>query len=235
MGILIKLVDELKAIMPLEYVKGQRGHNHLLYDGYRFVVDKTNDNITTWYCSEMRKCKCTSRVHTTQDNVVYYKDYHNHVPNAADIGAKKILNKLKEESVVCSETPLSLVASRTAGISSSVALSLPSIRGMKRMIQRKRQVTNFPLPLPNSLETLDLPEQYKKTLGGDNFLIFDSGHIGQRILIFGTPRNLELMETSPNWFADGTFKIAPNLFEQVKFDLFVIKVIEFIKLRPFLI
>ena len=37
----------------------------------------------------------------------------------------------------------------------------------------------------------------------------------QRIIIFGTERNLEMLQLSRMWLADGTFKTAPLLFTQL--------------------
>jgi hypothetical protein len=43
----------------------------------------------------------------------------------------------------------------------------------------------------------------------------DSGPGNDRILIFSTTRNLDLMSQCFHWFADGTFKTSPPLFNQV--------------------
>ena len=45
--------------------------------------------------------------------------------------------------------------------------------------------------------------------------MYDSGPIAIRMLIFGTQENLNLMERSPHWFLDGTFKTAPSIFFQL--------------------
>ena len=67
---------------------------------------------------------------------------------------------------------------------------------------------------PTTLEQLALPEEYKRASKGE-FLSYDSGAEIQRILIFGTQRNLEMLQLSSVWLADGTFKTAPSLFTQV--------------------
>lgn len=205
--------------MPLHFVKSTRGKDHILHDGYRFVMDKKMGDKTTWNCIKRRHNNCVARLHTSLDGILHYKNDHNHVPDAATIRAKQILAELKQSAANTSDTPLSIVATKTAGISSPIAARLPSVGSMKRMIQRKRQTTCYPLPVPHTLDALNIPHEYTRTFGNDNFLIFDSGAGPQRILIFGTDRNLELMARSNNWFADGTFKAAPALFYQVDFHL----------------
>ena len=55
-------------------------------------------------------------------------------------------------------------------------------------------------------------------VGRDNeelFLLYDSGAVNDRILVFGTERNLDFLQLSDGWYADGTFKVAPPLFRQL--------------------
>ena len=61
------------------------------------------------------------------------------------------------------------------------------------------------LRTPTSRSDLDLPEQITTLDNGENFLLFDSGNNMQRILMFGTQQNLDILERSENWFCDGTF------------------------------
>ena len=69
---------------------------------------------------------------------------------------------------------------------------------------------------PTSLAQLAIPAEYQHTAKGEQFLLYDSGATDpQRFLIFGTQRNLEMLQASHYWMADGTFKTAPSLFAQV--------------------
>lgn len=76
----------------------------------------------------------------------------------------------------------------------------------------------------------DLPESFQKTLLEETFLLHDSGPPEdvtddddnsddneadgrrQRVLVFATQRNVELLCQSSIWFLDGTFKVAPTIF-----------------------
>lgn len=53
------------------------------------------------------------------------------------------------------------------------------------------------------------------TQNGDDFLLSDSGPTDNRIVVFSTSRNLELLVDSEVWFADDTFKHVPLLFHQL--------------------
>ena len=90
---------------------------------------------------------------------------------------------------------------------------------LKRIIQRQRIAHNAPPPNPASLEELVIPHNYQMCpVGRDNeelFLLYDSGAVNDRILVFGTERNLDFLQLSDGWYADGTFKVAPPLFRQL--------------------
>ncbi|KAJ8680978.1 hypothetical protein QAD02_016765 [Eretmocerus hayati] len=77
---------------------------------------------------------------------------------------------------------------------------------------RRRDLPRNPTPLS---DFDDLPDQYTRTLAGENFLIHDSGAGDGRILVFATRRNLELLARSPLWFFDGTFEASPRIFVQI--------------------
>ena len=95
------------------------------------------------------------------------------------------------------------------------AVKLPKMNSLKRTIQRKRSITNSIPVQPESLEELQIPIEFQRTAKNDVFLLYDSGPQLRRILIFGTQRNLEMLRLARIWLADGTFKTAPILFEQV--------------------
>ena len=59
------------------------------------------------------------------------------------------------------------------------------------------------------------PEEYKKTFKGEQFFLYHFGADTQRIIIFCTQRELEMLNLSRISLADGTFKSVPSLFTQV--------------------
>jgi hypothetical protein len=122
---------------------------------------------------------------------------------------------MKERAEETVEATHQIVASSTVGVLVSVAGQLPSVQNMKRTIQRTRQREQTPLANPTNLNDLILPQEYTQTLAGVPFLLHDSGAGNDRILLFSTQRNLDLMAQCTHWFADGTFKTSPPLFSQV--------------------
>lgn len=102
----------------------------------------------------------------------------------------------------------------------AVQSRLPEIENIRKGIQRERR-RHLPSN-PLSIEDLgDLPDVFKKTLGAENFLLYDSLNDGDfdlncgRILIFATRQNLQKLFLSEIWYLDGTFDVVPSLFFQL--------------------
>ncbi|ODM87032.1 hypothetical protein Ocin01_19650 [Orchesella cincta] len=189
-------------------------------------MESASENI--WYCIEQRHAKCKGRAYTAHNEVLRTNDEHNHTPDAAKIEVKTVRANIKFAAKTLSDPPQAIVASFTEKISSSAAAKLPALRTLKRSIRYDRVKAHNSHPIPTSLTTLQLPVKYQLTTKDENFLLFDSGPSNDRILIFGTMKNLQHMEHSSEWYADGTFKVAPLLFDQ----LYTIHVSRFGKVIP---
>lgn len=66
---------------------------------------------------------------------------------------------------------------------------------------------------PRSLADLDeIPDLYRRTFAGDNFLLLDSKAYDEvpngRVIVFATRRNLEVLRECDVWYVDGTFKVS---------------------------
>jgi len=93
--------------------------------------------------------------------------------------------------------------------------SLTNPEHSKRLLRKAREDAGLPKVSAPSRE--ELPSLYGlfHVPSGEDFVKFDSGQQQDRIVIFTTTRNLEFLQQSPQWFADGTFKSTPILFEQL--------------------
>ncbi|KAF4527869.1 hypothetical protein B566_EDAN014789 [Ephemera danica] len=140
---------------------------------------------------------------------------HNHVPDKLNVSTRTAISELKARAKVTMETPANVVATVMQTTSPVVQGNLPNINLLKKCVQRTRNVTQGIPANPSSLFELNIPQQYKETTAGQNFLAFDSGPGDERILIFATQRGLQCLARSDVWFCDGTFDTAPNLFEQL--------------------
>ena len=68
-------------------------------------------------------------------------------------------------------------------------------------------------PTPAHWEDIsDLPQAYRTMTNGDPFLVCDSG-VGdeERIFIFVSQDALQFLADSEHWYADGMFKVCPEI------------------------
>jgi hypothetical protein len=78
-------------------------------------------------------------------------------------------------------------------------------------------------PLPNSC-SFDIPDSYKLTINRERFLLFDESRARrERLLLYGSDLQLNLLFDSQTVYMDGTFSKAPPYFMQV----FIIHAINF--------
>ncbi len=191
-------------------IKSDRGHDLLIHRGFIFMLDKKISMKKYW-----RSNSCTARCMTSGKSIVKINLEHNHTPDPANIEKHKILTSMKERAISTQESTQQILATASIGISNAASGQLPSVPSMKKTIRRTRHGIQAPAPNPLNLTELTIPHDYSITLNGTPFLLHDSGNTLDRILIFSTNRNLDLMSQCSHWFADGTFKASPPLFPQV--------------------
>lgn len=200
----------------MEFIKTQKGREMLVLDGFSFVRERKGVNgKLIWKCSQYSDSRCLARCHTIDGVLVKNIGHHNHVPDAAKIAARKTVEDIKLRAATTQEAGHQIVASTAAVVTAAVAAQLPSVNGLKQTIRRERREKEIPLPNPENLQDLIIPDAYKTTTSGENFLSYDSGPGQNRFLIFATQRNLDRMVQCENWYADGTFKSSPPLFQQI--------------------
>ena len=85
---------------------------------------------------------------------------------------------------------------------------------MKRII---RNVQRGVLPKdPATLQELTIDGEWSQTSREEPFLIHDSGPGSHNmVIVFASEIGLRHLATKDTWYMDGTFKVAPKLFEQV--------------------
>ena len=119
------------------------------------------------------------------------------------------------------EQTAQVVATSIENLSQAGKGALPSISNLKRRVQRKRVGVAAGPPNPQNLGDLVIPQEFtryeREPEVFEDFLLYDSGPGARdnRILVFSTQRNLDILQRSSSWAMDGTFDIAPPLFSQI--------------------
>ncbi|CAN7993984.1 unnamed protein product, partial [Ixodes hexagonus] len=138
-----------------------------------------------WQCS--RKLECKARAHTINGDVVKTVNDHTHGPSLLEQEAKFAYAAIKERSRQTEETSQCIVGNFVEATSAESRCYLPSQATMKRSLRMEhRSFFTIPVRLTQSAS-----------------------------LCSRSPDMLALLGSSRQWFADGTFKVAPALFYQL--------------------
>lgn len=127
------------------------------------------------------------------------------------------MSKVKSSATNSREATTSVLAVHLQAVPSSSLGVLPSMKCMKRTIQRTRQAAQIhPIVATTRSEIPDLSGRFLTIDGGD-FLKIDVtiSSPNERVLVFSTNKNLDWLQASHHWFCDGTFKSSPSLFDQL--------------------
>ena len=93
--------------------------------------------------------------------------------------------------------------------SADVLAQLPSLESIRSCLYRSRHEHTPTLPIHR--RDVSLSGRYTKTCSGEDFLLVDDGN-DNKIMIFATEENLQLMSEADAFFIDGTFSTCPSLF-----------------------
>ncbi|XP_003378172.1 hypothetical protein Tsp_02461 [Trichinella spiralis] len=100
----------------------------------------------------------------------------------------------------------------------SAASAEPSTSGQFPVFKRVRAEMYKPQAkrfhrLPERRHDLVIPDQFKTTKSGEEFLFWQSN--SRHILVLATGSNIRLMATRRTWALDGTFKVVPQWYQQL--------------------
>lgn len=143
---------------------------------------------------------------------------HSHAPDMINIEVRSAINKIKEFATTSDEKTSKVIQQGIRDLSEEAKSIIPSSSSLNRTVQniRSNKIEAFKVM---DLNTMVIPENYKKTFSDKKFLMYDSeddsDYGGQRFLIFTTNRNLKVLKKCSIWQADGTFKCVPLIFKQL--------------------
>ena len=195
----------------ITFTVSTRGNPLLVIDSHQYYQKRETLNYTTWRCVNCNTLKCKSTVHTRGTEIIKKPSDHNHGTHAGESEARQVIQKIKENSL--QKTATVAVAETVLQHTSEIAtqLALPRKQYLVRTANRHRQLhSDLPKePIPSNRH-FEIPEAHR------DFVLYDTGiYDPERILVFGDQDMLKLLSIYPNWLADGTFKVVPEIFYQL--------------------
>jgi len=143
--------------------------------------------------------------------------FHSHPPVYEIEKCLEIKSEMKNLAMKIKDNPRDILRNTKTQLPKDTVVFMGNDRNLKAMINRVRSNNSEYGKAPQSLEEIELPLKLKKTINGDeDFLLYDSGKDdSNRFLIYATRSNIEKLNVIDTWFADGTFFIAPDIYQQI--------------------
>lgn len=202
----------------MEFQKSERWNEKLSFEGFVCVKQKQLANgVVSFECEKRRnKTECKAKLKIRGQELVGRLNEHSHGPDPTRQEVLKAVQRMKRQAEETEETPQQIITQSVSTITSDAKANLPTVHHLRRNLRRHRQTVSNTLPAPHNIDQIVIPDRFRVTHDGQEFLLFDSGpDTNNRMLIFGTLDNIRLLGSTPHWFMDGTFKTAPSLFFQL--------------------
>ena len=190
-------------------------------EGFFYVLHKTTAQKRYWRCRLCRHSLCRCSLHTSATSLQVIKtiNSHTHEISPSDCRYVSISNSIKERAETTTEATTGIL-DRVIAEEDAITSTDVRIPTLKRRIQAIRSRSQNGLINVNNLSELIVAEGFLKIELFDgireNIIKYDSGPESgtDRLIILSKDRNLEYLGETSEIFCDGTFKVAPPLFNQ---------------------
>ena len=139
---------------------------------------------------------------------------HSHAPNLALKGTLSQRQHLKTRALSSRDPPRRILREVNSELNQDVLSELPSEKASKQFINRLKASNEKYCQNATTRKEIVVPRAFKSTLSKKKFY-YDDSDDHDRIMLFVTGENLELMTRNQDWLCDGTFDITPLLFKQL--------------------
>ncbi len=200
----------------------------LVYSGYIYRLKKWTEKVKYWSC---KSNGCTANIHTNaQDHFIKAGGDHQHLPSPEQIELRNLKKKVKDRvQVETTSIPKIYEEELARSNLSSVALTLAPVLGEASTFYIVEIFNVFPCSIESGLNRVrrkttpalptsadfDIPDFYRQSLDGEQFICSDKTINKKRMIIFATAKQLEILFSSEWIFLDGTFHSCPKEFKQI--------------------
>ncbi|KAL3110375.1 hypothetical protein niasHT_011813 [Heterodera trifolii] len=208
--------EEERSIINFELGKTQKGGICLWREGFRFTQKQKN----LWRCA-VRSCLArVTIVREDNDSMAGFlgETDHNHLPEPQKQQAETRRQKILECVQVEPRTkPRQLLAEVRRSTADETYVAMGSDNALNCLMRRQKRKILGNVDCADPLAFV-IPEKLR-IKNGEDIVLYDSRtvRIGEKdaVLVFGSERTLDILsKNSATWHLDGTFKAAPNMWEQ---------------------
>ncbi|CAF0809055.1 unnamed protein product [Didymodactylos carnosus] len=140
------------------------------------------------------------------DGVMYemYQDHICQAPDPNEIEKAVFSHEIRQKAEQCHDPPRLIIQEARLKLFSGAAATIPQYTASQRAIQRIRQDKDIPTE-PKTFAAIVIPPNFQITVTNQQFLLYDNNNHHQRLLIFASTEQLDLLNGCESWHCDGTF------------------------------
>ncbi|CAF5126948.1 unnamed protein product, partial [Rotaria sp. Silwood1] len=199
----------------IEFVLSTKNKKILLCNGYRYVLNQATKNKKYWRCEDGNNCG--AYVHTTSEDIYlkHNKVEHNHLPDPDEILINKLLSKIRYRIMKehLSAAFIYEFEVARANLTQSQLAIMPAFKIIKSALYLARAST---IPAIPKAFQFDIPMWYQLNANSEQYLLADCySPAFDRVLIYSSNRQLQILFDSEIIFCDGTFASSPPQFKQI--------------------
>ncbi|CAM4799007.1 unnamed protein product [Rotaria magnacalcarata] len=163
---------------------------------------------TYWRCVNYLRDRCHSRLHTyiITNDAIKPPSEHTCKTDSSSLEIRKFNEELVHQARNSQEIPDIIVNNCYKALSDQGIARLPirdNIKRRIRMVHKNKNIANAPYD-PNFTT---IPTSLTKTVRDDMFLRCDTEPGDDRILLFASTKQLDILQSTDDFLVDGTFKV----------------------------
>ncbi|CAF2942003.1 unnamed protein product [Rotaria sp. Silwood2] len=190
----------------MSLIKSSKGNDRLLLDGFRYRRERT-----VWRCV---KDKCKGRARSDGNTFKMYQDRVCQASDPDEIEKALFNYEIRTKAAECHASPRLIIHEARFKLSSDAAITNPQYNASQRVIQRIRRDENIPSE-PKTFADIVIVLNFQITITNEKFILYDNNDDNRRLLIFASKEQLGFLNQCESWHCDGTFAVAPKMFEQM--------------------
>ncbi|RNA13100.1 hypothetical protein BpHYR1_006663 [Brachionus plicatilis] len=203
-------------------LKSQKHGYKVVSCGYAYTIDKpTLAQVSTaktiyWKCELHKNCKGRAKSDGLQHPLKHTKkQIHNRDKSRREVLLAE--EEIKEKALTTNDPPRTIMTDVRKCLNLEVVAAMSKPDAIRQMINRTRSKKfSFKKLKANSLSEIEIPIELRKTYRDEEFYWDDTGcEDKNRIIIFTTKSNLQILDHNLDWYVDGTFYISPTYFKQI--------------------
>jgi hypothetical protein len=183
----------------MSIVQSMKGKDQLLLEGFRYRRDRL-----VWRCV---KDNCKGRARHDGLNYIMYRNHICQAPDPNEIEKAVFIDEIRKKAEQCHDPPRLIIQEARMKLSSDAAAIIPQYTASQRTVQRLRKDKDIP-PEPKSFADIFIPPKFQRTVSNQQFLLYDNDDHDNRLLIFASPDQLDLLNGCESWHGDGTFAVS---------------------------